>query len=121
MATATVESEFAVVNVVGPVTISAAVVDGHNVFERAAMTICAGDVRMRAGKREFGLNIVIEHPRVPRHGVVASVTPFVEVLAMCVVLAMARDTVPVRIRERLVGMARIAIVVAMFSEQGKRS
>ena len=71
MAAAAIEPEFAVMNVVGAMTIGTAATDSRLLRHRAPMAAFAGNVPMCTGKDEIGLCIVVELPLRPVDRVMA--------------------------------------------------
>ena len=78
MATAAVQAEFAIVNVIGAMAVTAAVPRFLHRYQRTAMTVIAGNIDMRAVNGEAGLSVVIKQPQVPGHWVVTGLTVFFE-------------------------------------------
>ena len=74
MAAATVRAKFTVVDVVGTMTVGAAVANPPHRCDRTAVTIIASDTQVGAVNLETGLCIVIEQPQVPGDRVMAGLT-----------------------------------------------
>jgi hypothetical protein len=71
MATTAIGAKLAVMNIVCTVTIRASFANSLHRTQGLAMTIATRDIRMSAIKKKTGLNVVIEHPEIPRDRVVA--------------------------------------------------
>ena len=90
MAPATIEAEFAVVDVVSAVAVGAAASEPHLGRDRAAMTGLAGHVTVRAGQFEIGLRVMVELPLQPVDRVVAQSAIIREALCVWIHFRMAR-------------------------------
>jgi hypothetical protein len=71
VATTAIDTKLAVMNIVRAVTVRASFANSLHRIQGLAMTIATRDIRMRTIKEKTGLNIVIEHPEIPRDRVVA--------------------------------------------------
>ena len=71
MASAAVEAEFTIVDVVGTMAVGAAASEPHLSRDRAAVAGLARHVAMRARQLEVGLRVMVELPLQPVHRVVA--------------------------------------------------
>jgi hypothetical protein len=94
MAPATIETEFAVVNVVGPMTVVATTAQPHLGFHRLPMTGFALGIAMRAVERETGLLVVIKAPLRPVDRRVAHCAVVGEAVSVGVVRLVTRHAVP---------------------------
>ena len=79
MATPAVGTEFAVMDVVGPVTVAATAVESRDLVEGCSMAVIAADVYVGTVQRKVGLQIVIEGPDIPGDRSVARVTSAPEI------------------------------------------
>jgi len=71
VATTAICTKLAVMNIVREVTVRATFANSLHRIQGLTMTIATRDICMRAIKKKTGLNIVIEHPEIPRDRVVA--------------------------------------------------
>ena len=71
MATATIKSELAIVNIIGAVAVATALTNRCLYLERLSVTALTSNISVRAIEYERGLPIVIKTPLVPVDGVVA--------------------------------------------------
>ena len=94
-----VRAELAVVNVVRPVAIGAIAAERQLHAQRAAVTVLAVNVGMRAVQPETRLQVVVECVLVPADGVVTQRALLAEPAVVRIVLSVARDTLRRRITE----------------------
>jgi hypothetical protein len=115
-----VESELAIVNVVGSVAASAVPTVALHFVQGGSLTICTVDFVMRTGERKLGLHIVVKQPTIPGDRVVARVTCTRKIAAMRIVISMAAVTRSVSFAECLRFMAFVAFVVGVLAQQRER-
>lgn len=115
MATTTVRTEFAVVNIIGQVTVRATIAGLAHRGKRAAMAAFACNASVRAVQLEVGLRIVIEQPQVPGDRVVTRLAVAFKNTFMVVVFEVAVDTGVGSVREELRLMTVIAFNVRVFA------
>lgn len=84
--------------------------------QRTAMTRLAGDDFVRAIKLETRLRIVVEHPLVPVHRVVAQRAPVTKALVMCIGISMARHALLGRIAEHTRVMTLGAVNTSVLAQ-----
>ncbi len=106
--------------VIGTMAGTATAIEGRYFGQRASMTVLTDHVCVRALEREIGLHIVIEHPKLPCHGVVTRVALLMKVTVVRIVVAMAGITGGLDIGKRLRFVTVFAFVVGMFAEQRER-
>ena len=101
MASAAVETEFAVVHVVGTMTVGASAPQPRLCNQGPPVTAVAWNSKVRALQNEIRLPVVVELPLQPVHGVVAQGTILREAVCMRVAVAMALDTLTGRLTENM--------------------
>jgi len=92
MTAAAIETEFAVVDVIGAMTVGATAAESRLPGHRAPMAALTGDVPMCAFENEARLRIVIELPLRPVDRVVAQRAVLDEATCVRIDLAVAIDT-----------------------------
>lgn len=117
MAAAAVESEFAIVDVVGTVAVTATPSESCLDTQRLPMAVVAGDVDVSTVKDEVRLQVMVELPLLPVDRVVARGTVRVESATMRIVLAMTLDAGSWCIGKDLRVVAFIAFDVRVRPEQ----
>ena len=117
MAASAVEAEFAVVHVVGTVTIAAALAELRMCAQGLPMAMVAGHRGVRTQQREICLRIVIEAPLLPVDGVVTGGAVVVEATFVGIVVPMAVDAGGRRIAEDLRPVAVLALGLCVRTQQ----
>lgn len=117
MAAAAVVSEFAIVNVIRAMTITAAAVNSFYFDQRSSMTIVAANSGVCAVKRKVGLKIVIERPDVPCNRVVTRLTAITHIAFVRVVVTVAGNAVHGLVRIGLTGVAAITFLFHVLAVQ----
>ena len=119
MATTTVGAKFAIVNVIGSVTIYAAGTNFLHGSQRAAMTICTGDVHVCALQQKTRLNAVIKQPEIPGDRVMAGFAGIRKCSVVIIVFKMTADTIVSGIDKDLGIVAILTFDIVVFTEQWK--
>lgn len=117
MAAPAVVSEVAVVDVVGPMTIAAALAELGLPGERPPVAALAGHAGVRACERKAGLGVVLELPAQPVDGIVAARAIAGEPAFMLIVVCMAVDTVSRRSLKYPGLVAVVALGLGVPAEQ----
>ena len=117
MASATVKAEFAVMHVIGPVTVRTAAAQPGLCGQRSSVTSLAAYLEMCAAQLEIRLTVVIELPLQPVDGVVAQGAVIREAVRVRVFLTVAFGTLDRRVAEDMRIVARIARFVGVCSQQ----
>ena len=117
MATAAVGAEFTIVDVICPMTVTAVAGGAFDLVQRHAVTIVATHVDVRPVKREVRLQIVIEGPDIPCHGVVAGLAAVLEVPLVRIVVAMAAHAAGIFVRVCLRRMTALALLLGVHAVQ----
>lgn len=89
MATTTVGTEFAVMDVVGTMTVPATVADGFHIVERYSVAVVASDIDVSPIERKRSLRVMIEGPDAPGYRVVAGIAAIRKVAVMRVIIIVA--------------------------------
>lgn len=84
---------------------------GHHLVEGRTVAVIAGNRYMRSFQCEVGLNIVIEHPDIPRNRVVAGIATVLKIATVRIVFAVAANAVAFHFR---VGLCVVAIGAFSF-------
>ena len=116
MASAAVEAELAIVDVVGTMAVGAAASQPHLGRDRPPVTGLARHVAMRAGQLEVGLGVVVELPLQPFHRVVAQSAVIRESACVWIDLGMAGAALGRRVFENMRLVTCIALGVRMLTE-----
>lgn len=116
MAPAAIETELAVVNVVGTMTVVAAAAQLHLHFHRLPMTGFTLDIAMRTVQRKIGLPVMVKTPFRPVHRRVARRTVVGEAVAVRVVRGVTRHAVRGRVSKLLCFVTGRTLGVAVFAE-----
>jgi len=113
VAASTVRAEFAVVHVIGAMTVDTAITRLFHRCKRATVTVVARDIQVGAIQCEAGLYVVIKQPQVPGDRVVAGIALIVKLAAVGIVFKMAADTLRLGLREHLalVTLGTLGVVV----------
>ena len=117
MAAPAVVSEVAVVDVVGPMTIAAALSKLGLPGERPPVAALAGHAAVRTRERKAGVGVVIELPAQPVDGIVAARTIGCEPAFVGIIVRMAVDAGSRRILEDPRLMAVVALGLGVPAEQ----
>ena len=117
MAAATVRAKFTVVDVVGTMTVGAAVANPPHRCDRTAVTIIASDTQVGAVNLETGLCIVIEQPQVPGDRVMAGLAIVLEFASVRIVIKVAAGARGIGFSKHLGFMAGLALEIVMLSEE----
>ena len=117
MATSTVGTEFAVMNVVGAMAIGAAIAQAKLHLERSAVTRVAAHIHVSATKCEICLQIVIEAPCGPVDRVVTATAVVAEAPIVRVDFGMTIGASPGRIGKDMRLVACAAFLRGMSAQQ----
>ena len=101
MTSAAVETEFAVVNVIGTMTVGASASEPRLRNQGSPVTAVAWNFEVRALQGKVRLPIVVELPLQPVHGVVAQGTIFREAVCVWIAVPMALDTLRGRVAKNM--------------------
>ncbi len=121
MTASAIGAEFSVVNVVCSMAATAGDAQKLHLIQRAAMAITAIDCRVRSGKWEVCLRVMVERPGIPRNGVVAGIAAFVKAPSVRIVFLVAIPAVRVNVPEGAILVAVGTLVVGVLSKQWKGS
>lgn len=119
MAAATVESELAIVNIIRPVAVAAAIAESQLHLERLAVAALARDSRVRAVQGEAGLLVVVEPPLSPVDRVVAAGAVLAEATVVWIFVAVAAGAIVGCVAEHVRVMALRALELGVRTEQRK--
>ena len=92
MTSAAVETEFAIVNVIGTMTVGASASQPRLRNQGPPVTAVAWNFKVRALQGKVRLPVVVELPLQPVHGVVAQGAVLREAIRVRIAVAMAFDT-----------------------------
>jgi len=101
MTSAAVETEFAVVNVIGTMTVGASASQLRLRNQGPPVTAVAWNFKVRALQGKVRLPVVVELPLQPVHGVVAQGTILRETVRVWVAVPMAFDTLRGRVAKNM--------------------
>lgn len=119
MAASAVEPELAVMNIVGTMTIAAALAKACLCCERLPVAGFASHLGMSAIENEVGLQVVVELPLLPIDRIVATVAALIEPALVGIIVAMAITAGHWRIGEDFRFVAIVAACLLVCAEQRK--
>lgn len=117
MASAAVKPEFAIVHVIGPMTVRTAAAQPGLRCQRSSVTGIAAYLEMCAVQPEGRLTVVIELPLQPVDGVVAQGTVFREAVRVRVFVTVAFSAIHRRVAENMRIVTRVALFVGVRSQE----
>ena len=111
MTPATVSAKLVVVKIIRTMTTTAISADRFHLAECASVTVIAGNSDMSAVQLELSLQVVIEYPQFPGDRVVAGIALPGEVVAMRVVLRVARPATRLHVH---IDLGLVAVLTLFF-------
>ena len=117
MTALTVGTEFSIVYIIAAMALATSHRQLDHVFDGLPMAVVARNGNMRAFELEICLQVVVEEPNLPVHGIVTTLAGIAEATVMRFILTVTIHTRSIDVFKYLRLMACAALFVDMLSEQ----